>query len=144
MRQWKPPAEQILIFSSDRDRTLDEQIYSNSSGEEIDGLMGKRNYLIEGVPGAGETAVCIELQRRGYQAIHGDRELAFRGDPETGLPTAPETGTPTAEWMSEHHILNVEKVHDFVANHDQSVTFFCGDSRNLVTWCLFLTATWTP
>jgi broad-specificity NMP kinase len=52
--------------------------------------MGVRNYLIEGVSGVGKTAVCTQLQRRGYQAIHGDRELAYRGDPETGLPTAPE------------------------------------------------------
>jgi predicted ATPase len=58
--------------------------------------MGRRNYLIEGVSGVGKTAVYTELQRRGYQAIHGDRELVYRGDPETGLPTAPETGTPTA------------------------------------------------
>jgi predicted ATPase len=40
--------------------------------------MGKRNYLIEGVSGGGKTAVCTELQRRGYQAIHGDRELVCR------------------------------------------------------------------
>ncbi len=58
--------------------------------------MGIRNYLIEGVSGAGKTEVCTELQRRGYQAFHGDRELVYRGDPETGLPTAPETGLPTA------------------------------------------------
>ena len=49
--------------------------------------MGVRNYLIEGVSGTGKTAVCTELQRRGYQAIHGDRELAYQGDPETGTPT---------------------------------------------------------
>ena len=49
--------------------------------------MGRRNYLIEGVSGTGKTAVCTELERRGYQAIHGDRELVYRGDPETGLPT---------------------------------------------------------
>ena len=72
--------------------------------------MGRRNYLIEGISGAGKTAVCTELQRRGYQAIHGDRELVYRGDPETGLPTAPETRTPTATWMSEHQIWDVEKV----------------------------------
>ena len=53
--------------------------------------MGRRNYLIEGVSGAGKTAVATELQRRGYQVIHGDRELVYRGDPETGLPKAPET-----------------------------------------------------
>lgn len=48
--------------------------------------MARRNYLIEGVSGGGKTAVCTELQRRGYEAIHGDRELAYRGDPETGGP----------------------------------------------------------
>ena len=92
--------------------------------------MGIRNYLIEGVSGAGKTAVCTELQRRGYQAIHGDRELVHRGDPETGLPTAPETGTPTAAWMSEHQIWDVEKVRAFVANQEEAATFFCGSSRN--------------
>src|ERR1700719_3998662 len=92
--------------------------------------MGRRNYLIEGVSGAGKTAVCTELQRRGYQAIHGDRELVYRGDLETGLPTAPETGTPTAIWMSEHQIWDVEKVRAYIANQDEAVTFFCGGSRN--------------
>ena len=92
--------------------------------------MGRRNYLIEAVSGAGKTAVCTELQQRGYQAIHGDRELVYRGDPETGLPTAPETGTPTATWMSEHQIWDVEKVQALVANREQAVTFFSGGSRN--------------
>jgi predicted ATPase len=31
--------------------------------------MGRRNYLIEGISGAGKTAVATELQRRGYHAI---------------------------------------------------------------------------
>ncbi len=96
--------------------------------------MGGKNYLIEGVSGTGKTAVCTELQRRGYQVIHGDRELAHRGDPETGLPTAPETDTPTATWMSEHHIWDVEKVKAFVANQDEAVTFFCGNSRNFAKY----------
>jgi hypothetical protein len=92
--------------------------------------MGVKNYLIEGVSGAGKTAVCTELLRRGYQAIHGDRELVYRGDPATGLPTAPETDTPTATWMSEHHIWDVGKVKTLVANQEEAVTFFCGNSRN--------------
>jgi hypothetical protein len=94
--------------------------------------MGVKNYLIEGVSGAGKTAVCTELQRRGYHAIHGDRELVYRGDPETGQPTAPETGTPTATWMSEHQIWDVEKVRTLIANQEEAVTFFCGGSRNFV------------
>ena len=92
--------------------------------------MGRRNYLIEGVSGAGKTAVATELQRRGYQAIHGDRELVYRGDPETGLSMAPETGTPTAIWMSEHQIWDVVKVKAYIADQDEAVTFFCGGSRN--------------
>jgi len=86
--------------------------------------MGRRNYLIEGVSGAGKTAVCTELQQRGCQAIHGDRELVYRGDPETGLPTALETGTPTATWMSEHQIWDVEKVQAIVANQEEDGHLF--------------------
>ncbi|HEY2621533.1 MAG TPA: hypothetical protein VGI78_29645 [Acetobacteraceae bacterium] len=112
-------------------RRRNEQIYTYAAGEVMDGLMGQRNYLIEGVSGAGKTAVCTELQRRGYQAVHGDRELVYRGDPETGLPTAPETDTPTAAWMSEHHIWDVEKVQALVANQEEALTFFCGGSRNV-------------
>ena len=92
--------------------------------------MGRRNYLIEGVSGAGKTAVCTELQRRGYHAIHGDRELAYQGDPETGQPTGGLKHEHTATFISEHHIWDVEKVKAFIANQDEAVTFFCGGSRN--------------
>lgn len=84
--------------------------------------MGIRNYLIEGVSGTGKTSVCNELQRRGYHAIHGDRELAYRGDPETG--------EPTDGFAHEHHIWHVDKVKALVTNQDEAVTFFCGGSRN--------------
>jgi hypothetical protein len=84
--------------------------------------MGKRNFLIEGVSGTGKTSVCEELQRRGYHAIHGDRELAYQGDPETGAPTD--------GFGHEHHIWHIDKVKSLVANQDNPVTFFCGGSRN--------------
>ncbi|GGD85950.1 AAA family ATPase [Paenibacillus nasutitermitis] len=84
--------------------------------------MGIRNYLIEGVSGTGKTTVCNELQRRGYHAINGDRELAYQGDPETG--------TPRDGFKHEHHIWHVDKVKALVANQDEAVTFFCGGSRN--------------
>ena len=87
--------------------------------------MGKRNYLIEGVSGAGKTSVCTELQRRGYQAIHGDRELRYRGDPETGQPTDDRAHGP---------LWDVEKVRAFAANQDEAITFFCGGSRNFSTF----------
>ncbi|MBM7568114.1 AAA family ATPase [Paenibacillus sacheonensis] len=88
--------------------------------------MGIRNYLIEGVSGAGKTTVCDELQRRGYHAIHGDRELAYQGDPETGIPTD--------GFKPEHHIWQVDKVKALVANQDEAVTFFCGGSRNFTSF----------
>ena len=84
--------------------------------------MGIRNYLIEGLSGTGKTSVCDELERRGYQAIHGDRELAYQGDPETGEPT--DVGG------HEHHIWHVDRVEALVANQDEAATFFCGGSRN--------------
>ena len=86
--------------------------------------MGIRNYLIEGVSGTGKTSVCKELQRRGYHAINGDRELAYQGNPETG--------TPTDGITHEHHIWHVDKVKALVANQDEAVTFFCGGSRNFL------------
>ncbi len=51
--------------------------------------MGIRNYLVEGVSGAGKTSVAEELERRGFHVIHGDRALAYVGDPVTGEPLAP-------------------------------------------------------
>ena len=92
--------------------------------------MGKRNYLIAGVSGTGKTSVCNELQRRGYHAIHGDRELAYQGDPETGKPTYGLKHEQSAIFTSEHHIWDVEKVKALFANQDEAVTFFCGGSRN--------------
>jgi hypothetical protein len=84
--------------------------------------MGVRNYLIEGVSGTGKTSVCKELQRRGYHAINGDRELGYQGDPETG--------EPTDGLRHEHHIWRIDMVKSLVANQDDAVTFFCGGSRN--------------
>jgi hypothetical protein len=63
--------------------------------------MGVKNYLIEGVSGAGKTAVCRELQRRGHHAINGDRELAYLGDSETGKPTDGLAHEPSAIFRSE-------------------------------------------
>ena len=92
--------------------------------------MGRRNYLISGVSGAGKTAVCAELRRRGYQAIDGDNDLAYQGDPDTGQPAAGPRHEHSANFISEHHIWDVEKVNALVANQEEAVTFFCGGSRN--------------
>ncbi|MDH7800959.1 MULTISPECIES: AAA family ATPase [unclassified Rhizobium] len=95
--------------------------------------MGVRNYLIEGVSGAGKTSVATELQRRGYHVIHGDRELAYKGDPETGEPLDLSLYLPDnldAAFHHRHHLWNVGKVHLLAADQSYPVTFFCGGSRN--------------
>ena len=84
--------------------------------------MGLRNYLVEGVSCSGKTAVANELERRGHRVLHGDRELAYQGDPVTGerLPGH----------QHEHHVWDVDRVRELVADHASPVTFFCGGSRN--------------
>lgn len=84
--------------------------------------MGRRNYLVEGLSGTGKATVADELQRRGYQVVHGDRELAYRGDPETGEPTTDDG--------HENHLWDVVKVRRLVADQSEPATFFCGGSRN--------------
>jgi hypothetical protein len=95
--------------------------------------MGVRNYLIEGVSGAGKTTVAEELQRRGYHVIHGDRQFAYYGDPETGEPLdwpPHESELDTVTWGYEHWIWPVDKVKSLLADQRNPMTFFCGGSRN--------------
>jgi len=84
--------------------------------------MGRRNYLVEGLSGTGKTSVCDELQRRGCQAIHGDRELAYQGDPETG--------ERIEDGGHENHLWDVARVKALIADRAEPATFFCGGSRN--------------
>lgn len=96
--------------------------------------MGIRNYLIEGVSGAGKTTVAEELQRRGEHVVHGDRELAYLGDPETGQPLdalAGEDVADPARWRHERHIWDVERVRSLIGDQRHARSFFCGGSRNL-------------
>lgn len=96
--------------------------------------MGKRNYLIEGVSGTGKTSVCQELRRRGYAAIHGDRELRYQGESTTGKAAKDvDHESPTVlspEVRHAHNFWDVEKVRGLAANQDDEATFFCGGSRN--------------
>ncbi|MEM7626695.1 MAG: nucleoside kinase [Planctomycetota bacterium] len=81
--------------------------------------MGVKNFLIEGVSCTGKTTVCIELERRGYHAVHGDRELAYCGEPTTGRPA------DGGQW-----IWDIEKVRTLMSDTSHPATFFCGGSRN--------------
>lgn len=96
--------------------------------------MGKRNFLIDGVSGSGKTSVATELQRRGFQVVHGDRELKYRGDARTGALVAMPDRFPDeqarAAWVSSHLCWPAEQVRRLVEDQAEAVTFFCGGSRN--------------
>lgn len=87
--------------------------------------MGRKNILVEGTSGTGKTSVCEELKRRGYQAIHGDRELAYQGDPDTGAPV-----DVTGLAVHDHHIWRTDLVKALTEDKHEAATFFCGGSRN--------------
>ncbi len=84
--------------------------------------MARRNFLIEGGSGTGKSSVCRELRRRGYKAVDGDNEIAYPGEPETG-----ERVEVPGFW---HHIWDVDRVREMVADTADEVIFFCGGSRN--------------
>lgn len=95
--------------------------------------MGIRNYLIEGVSGAGKTSVADELERRGHHVIHGDRNFAYYGDPLTGEPLEVNAGSDdigAITFAYEHWIWPVERVRALIADRQHPATFFCGHSRN--------------
>lgn len=88
--------------------------------------VGVRNYLVEGVSTAGKTTVATELERRGHHVVHGDRVLAYQGDPVTG--------EPRPGFHHQHHLWDVARVRELVADVSTTVTFFCGGSRNHATF----------
>jgi thymidylate kinase len=95
--------------------------------------VGVRNYLIEGLSGAGKTTVAAELDRRSCHVIHGDRKFAYYGDPETGEPLEmPPLATESERiaWGYARWIWPVDKVRAIVVDKSHAATFFCGGARN--------------
>jgi hypothetical protein len=84
--------------------------------------MAKRNYLVEGLSGAGKSSVYEELIRRGYKAISTDRAWAYHADPDTGLPGGP-IRHDTFMWDQQKAVSELE-------SPEPEVLFVCGSSRN--------------
>ena len=84
--------------------------------------MAKRNYLVEGLSGAGKSSVYEELIRRGYKAISTDRAWKYHADPDTGLPGGP----------IHHHnsMWDQQKAVSELESPEPEVLFVCGSSRN--------------
>ncbi len=85
--------------------------------------MAQRNYLVDGLSGAGKSSVYEELLRRGYEAISTDRAWAYHADPDTGLPGGPIRHD---NWVWDRH-----KAVSELESQEPEVLFVCGSSRNL-------------
>ena len=84
--------------------------------------MAKRNYLVEGLSGAGKSSVYEELIRRGYRAISTDRAWKYHPDPVTGLRDG-ASRYDAPKWDEHKAISELESL-------EPEVLFVCGSSRN--------------
>ena len=84
--------------------------------------MAKRNYLVEGLSGAGKSAVYEELIRRGYTTISTDRVWSYYADPDTGLPGGPA--------CHDTWIWDPQKALHALASPEPDMLFVCGSGRN--------------
>jgi gluconate kinase len=84
--------------------------------------MAKRNYLVEGLSGAGKSSVYEELIRRGYKAISTDRAWKYYADPDTGLRGGPRQ-SDNSMWDEQRAVGELE-------SPEPQVLFVCGSSRN--------------
>jgi hypothetical protein len=84
--------------------------------------MAKRNYLVEGLSGAGKSSVYEELIRRGYKAISTDRAWAYHADPDTGLPGGPI--------HHDNFMWDQQKAVSELESPEPELLFVCGSSRN--------------
>jgi hypothetical protein len=84
--------------------------------------MAKRNYLVEGLSGAGKSSVYEELIRRGYKAVSTDRAWKYRADPGTGLRGGPRHADDSL-WDEQRAVGELE-------SPEPEVLFVCGSSRN--------------
>ena len=81
--------------------------------------MAKRNYLVEGLSGAGKSSVYEELVRRGYKAISTDRAWKRVAVAEIGPPGRPVH----SRWDEQKALSELERL-------EPDVLFVCGSSRN--------------
>jgi gluconate kinase len=83
--------------------------------------VAKRNYLVEGLSGAGKSSVYEELIRRGYKAISTDRAWKCHADPDTGRGRA--NRYDNSMWDEQKAVSELE-------SPEPDVLFVCGSSRN--------------
>jgi hypothetical protein len=87
--------------------------------------MAKRNYLVEGLSGAGKSSVYEELIRRGYKTISTDRAWKTPSEPSYH---------GTSMWDQQKAVSELE-------SPEPEVLFVCGSSRNRDRFLPYFTKT---
>jgi gluconate kinase len=90
--------------------------------------------LVAGISGAGKSAVCLELQRRGHEA----HDLDLDGntvwvDRETGVvsPAAASRTAESTEWFDRHDWCVVpERIQGIADSAGRRTVFLCGMTKN--------------
>ncbi|MFO0920836.1 MAG: AAA family ATPase [Candidatus Saccharimonadales bacterium] len=88
---------------------------------------------VTGIAGAGKSAVCEELTKRGFEAHEGDDNLSAFYNNETGeITDRPTTVTDrTPEWRAEHTWkMSKEALQKLKASSDHKPVFVCGVASN--------------
>jgi hypothetical protein len=93
--------------------------------------MAKRNYLVEGLSGAGKSSVYEDLIRRGYRAISTDRAWKYHAEPDTDLRGRP-TKYDNAMWDEQKALSELE-------SPEPEVLFVCGSSGNRDSFLSYFT-----
>jgi WD40 repeat protein len=86
--------------------------------------VAKRNYLVEGLSGAGKSSVYEELIRRGYKAISTDRAWKSSPDPD-----------------NTHSMWDPQRAVSELESPEPEVLFVCGSSRNRDRFLPYFTKT---
>ncbi len=84
--------------------------------------MAKRNYLVEGLSGAGKSSVYEELVGRGYKAISTDRAWKVNARPDIGF-AGRATHYGNSMWDEDKALSELE-------SPEPEVLFVCGSSSN--------------
>jgi gluconate kinase len=95
-------------------------------------------YLITGVSGSGKSAVCEELQNRGYRAVDGDK-VGQWVNIENGSTTKDNNNTDI-NWLKEWTWRwPVEAINELAYEARSETILFCGVSDNMGDfWELFI------
>jgi thymidylate kinase len=93
----------------------------------------KRSILITGVPGSGKSTLNNELVELGFSSkdIEIIPDLYYREDKKTGEIVKIYDSTDIKQLRSINYLCDLDKLQKLINQETESLTFYCGDGRNI-------------